>query len=88
MFNRLALFAASLVASGVIALGLALAGFSPVPAATVPVIEPAAATDVLPAPITQVDTVYVAPVPTPQQITIQQVVTTHNGDDGNEGGEN
>jgi hypothetical protein len=86
MFNRVALFAASLVASAVIALGLALAGFNPVPAAAVPTAQPVAATDQAPAPITQIDTVYVAPAPTPQQITIQKVVTTHHGDDGNEGG--
>jgi hypothetical protein len=85
MINRVALFAASLVASGVLAAGLALAGFNPVPAAA-PTAQPAAATAAAPAPITQVDTVYVAPAPTPQQITIQQVVTTHSGDDGNESG--
>ena len=84
MFNRVALFAASLVAAGVLALGLALAGFNPVPAAA-PAALPAAATAEAPAPITQIDTVYVAPAGTPQQITIQKVVTTHHGDDdGNE----
>jgi hypothetical protein len=84
MFNRVALFAASLVASGVLAIGLALAGFNPVPAAA-PTTQPAAATVQPPAPVTQVDTVYVAPAPTPQQITVQQVVTAPgSGDDGNE----
>jgi hypothetical protein len=86
MFNRVALFAASLVASGVLAAGLALAGFHPGPAAIVPSAQPAAATAAAPAPITQIDTVYVAPAPTPQQITIQQVVTAQTGDDGDEAG--
>ena len=83
MLNRVALFAASLVASLVLAIGLALAGFAPAaPAAGVAV--PAAATTDAPAPITQIDTVYVAPQAKPEQVTVQQVVTSHHGDD--EGG--
>lgn len=90
MFNRAALLAASLTASAALAVGLALVGFAP--AAAPVAAQPAAAatgatTTDAPAPITQVDTVYVAPQPTPQQITIQKVVTSsHGDDDGNEGG--
>jgi len=92
MFNRVALLVASLAASLVLAVGLALAGFVPAsPAPSAATAATAAATDPAtaapPAPITQIDTVYVAPQATPQQITIQKVVTTHHsGDDGNESG--
>jgi len=85
MTNRVALFAASLVASGVLAVGIAATGIFPVATPAAPAAEPVAATGAAPQPITQIDTVYVDPAPTPQQITIQQVVTSGHGDDGNEG---
>jgi hypothetical protein len=83
MSSRVALFAASLVASAVLAVGLAITGFGPAAPAAIQA-QPAAATSA-PAPITQIDTVYVAPAPTPQQITIQKVVSAPGGDDGSEG---
>ena len=57
MHNRLALFAASLAASGVLAAGLAFVGLSaaPVPAADSTITAPV--TDAPPAPVTQIDTV-------------------------------
>ena len=56
MRSRLAFFAASLAASGVLAAGLAVVGLSsaPVPAADSTITAPA--TDAPPAPITQIDT--------------------------------
>ena len=93
MITRVALLAASLTASAVLAIGLALVGLAPASPTAGPVvtIDPAAATDQAPAPITQIDTVYVVPAtptptpdPTPAPIVIQRFVTTHHGDD--EGG--
>ncbi len=91
MLTRVALLAASLTASAVLAVGLALFGLAPAsPAAGPVIIDPAAATasDQPPLPVTQDDTVYVVPAPTPDPtpapIVIQRVVTTHGGDD--EGG--
>ena len=86
MRNRLALFAASLAASGVLAAGLAFVGMSPapVPAADSTITVPV--TDAPPAPITQIDTVYVAPQATPAEVVVTKVVPAkHHGDDGNEG---
>jgi len=96
MFTRVALFAASLAASAVLALGLALFGLAPATPAAGPVLpaDPAAATasDQAPLPVTQIDTVYVVPPtpaptpePTPSPIIIQRVVTTGGGE--NEGGD-
>jgi hypothetical protein len=86
MFTRVALLVASLAASAVLAIGLSLAGFAPAAPVT-PAAQPATVAAVAPAPITQIDTVYVAPQATPQQITVQKVVTTHHsGDDDNESG--
>jgi hypothetical protein len=85
MRNRLALFAASLAASGVLAAGLAFVGLSPapVPAADATITVPAA--DATPEPITQVDTIYVAPQATPAEVVVTQVVPAkHHDDDGNE----
>ena len=87
MRSRLALFAASLAASGVLAAGLAVVGLSsaPVPAADSTITAPA--TDAPPAPITQIDTVYVAPQAAPAEVVVTKVVNAPgHGDDGNEGG--
>jgi len=81
MSNRVALFAASLVASGVLAIGLAATGIFPVATPAAPGTDPVAAAAAAPEPITQIDTVYVDPAPTPQQITIQKEVTSGHGDD-------
>ncbi len=95
MITRVALLAASLTASAVLAVGLALMGVGPAAPATGPVgsagtAAPAAATDAPAAPITQIDTVYVVPTPsptpdpTPPTIVIKKVVTV-GGDDGEDG---
>jgi len=90
MVTRVALFAASLAASAVLAVGLALAGFAPTAPATPDATATPAAAPADPAPITQIDTVYVVPAPTPQAtpptIVIQRVVITHGGDDGGDQG--
>lgn len=73
MLQRLALFAASLAAALVIAGGLALAGFGPSAPAADPAVEQVASTP--DSPPVQVDTVYVAPQATPEQITVTKVKT-------------
>ncbi len=91
MIQRLALFAASLAAAAVLAVGLALAGVGRPggpDAASAPVTQPAAATAVAPAePAVQVDTVYVAPQPSPQEITVTKTARATGGaaEAGNEG---
>ena len=95
MVTRVALLAASLTASAVLAIGLALFGLAPSAPVAGPVsIDPAAATasDQAPVPVTQIDTVYVVPPtpaptpePTPSPIIIKRVVTTGGGED--EGGD-
>jgi hypothetical protein len=95
MLTRVALFAASLTASAVLAIGLALFGLAPVSPTAGPVVTmvPAAATDAAPAPVTQIDTTYVVPPtatptpePTPAPIVITRVVTTGGGErDGGHG---
>ena len=84
MVHRVAIFAASLVAAGALFLGLVVAGFAPatVPAGAQPASVPAAATE-SPAPVVQVDTVYVAPQPTPQDVVVTQTVPAAGGE--NEG---
>jgi hypothetical protein len=87
MRNRLALFAASLAASGVLAAGLAFVGLSPAPVPAADSTITAPITDATPQAVTQVDTIYVAPQATPAEVVVTQVVpSTHHGDDGNEGG--
>ena len=96
MLTRVALFAASLAASAVLAVGLALFGLAPLAPTAGPGVpaEPAAASapDQAPEPVTQIDTVYVVPPtpaptpePTPSPIIIQRVVTTGGGE--SEGGD-
>lgn len=82
MINRIALFAASLVAALAVTVGLVIAGFAPQAPASAPVSAPVVASSEAPAPTVQVDTVYVAPKPTPQEITLTKVVkATAHGDD-------
>jgi hypothetical protein len=88
MIHRVALFVASLVAAVGLAIGLAIAGLAPAaaPIAAEPVSAPVVASTDAPAPIVQVDTVYVAPQATPQDVVVTKTVTaTQHGDDGNEG---
>jgi len=94
MLTRVALLAASLTASAVLAVGLALFGLAPIPPAAGLPFDPAAATasDQPLVPVTQIDTVYVVPPtapptpdPTPSPIIIKRVVTTDGGE--NEGGD-
>ena len=88
MNTRVALFAASLAASGALTVGLVLAGFAPsAPAPVASTVTAAPATAAPPAPITQIDTVYVAPQATPAIVTVQKVVTGRSrGDDGGHDG--
>ncbi len=87
MRNRLALFAASLAASGVLAAGLVFVGLSPAPVPAADATITAPVTNAPPAPITQIDTIYVTPQATPAEVVVTQVVPSkHHGDDGNEGG--
>ena len=90
MISRVALFAASLAASLVLAASLALAGFAPgaapTAAATPSAADVAAADVAAAAPQVQVDTVYLAPPPPQQTITVHKVVKG-SGEDG-EGSEN
>lgn len=88
MAHRLALVAASGVASLTLIAGLALIGFAPqaapVDAGSVPAAADTAA--VPPASQFQVDVVYVAPPAKPQDITVTKVVkTSGGGDDEGEG---
>lgn len=84
MLTRVALFAASLAASAVLAIGLALFGLGPASRTAGPIVtlDPAAATDAAPVPVTQIDTTYVVPPtaaptadPTPAPIVITRVVS-------------
>lgn len=94
MIKKIALIASSLTAALVIAGGLALAGFgAPAPAADMQVVDQAVApVDASPpadaaAPV-QVDTIYLAPQPTPEEITVTQVKeAAHHGDDEHEASE-
>ena len=90
MIQRVAIFAASLVAAAALAVGFAIAGLAPAaaPVAAEPVSAPVAATAdaPTPAPVVQVDTVYVAPLATPQDVVVTKVVTAARG--GGEGNEN
>ncbi len=84
MIHRVAIFAASLVAALALVVGLVVAGFAPpaVPIAAEPVSAPVVAATDVPPPVVQVDTVYVAPAATPQDIVVTKVVqATHHGDD-------
>lgn len=94
MLQRMLLLIASLAAALVLTVGMALAGFGPpVPGSATqaadPIAEPAAATADTSAPreAVQVDTVYLAPAPTPE-VVVGEVVTageTHEHDDGDDG---
>ena len=95
MIRKLAIIVSSLTAALVIAGGLALAGFgAPAPASDVQVVDQAvapvdAATPIDPAAPIQVDTIYLAPEPTPEEITVTQVKEAkhHSDDDEDEGHE-
>ena len=89
MTNRIVLAAASATAALALAAGLALSGFGPgADQATAPVSDPVvAATDQVPAPVVQVDTVYVAPEPTPQEIVVTEVRAVAGQDGEHEDGE-
>lgn len=87
MIHRVAIFAASLVAAVGLAVGLVVAGLAPAaaPVAAEPVSAPVVAATDVPAPIVQVDTVYVAPQATPKDIVVTRTAAAPNrGDDGNE----
>jgi hypothetical protein len=89
MIQRVAILAASLVAAAGLAVGLVFAGIVPAAAnvAAEPVSAPVLASTDAPQPVVQVDTVYVAPQATPEDIVVIKTVSAHpKGDDGeNEG---
>jgi hypothetical protein len=93
MINRIAIFAATLVAALALTVGLVLAGLAPGTGAAdaQTVSDPVVATT--DAPVVQTDIVYVAPDPTPQEVVVTKVenstkvTTTHHGDDGDDEGE-
>ena len=84
MIHRVAIFAASLVAAGALVLGLVIAGLAPatVPVDAQPVSDPVVAATDAPAPVVQVDTVYVTPQATPKDVVVTKTVkATHHDDD-------
>lgn len=97
MLKKITLLAASLTAALTIAGGLALAGFgAPSPAADMQAVDQI----VVPADVAvpadaaapvQVDTIYLAPQPTPEEITVTKIkeaklqASEHEGDEGGEG---
>jgi hypothetical protein len=91
MISRIALLIASLAAALTLAVALAAAGFAPgssqpVPASsTTSPVAPVVAVDPTPPPV-QVDTIYLAPVPKQQTITVQRLVASTGGE-GAESGE-
>jgi hypothetical protein len=94
MISRVAIFAASLVAALTLAVGLAIAGLTPGTGAAD--VQPAsdqvvAATEVpatAPAPTIQVDTIYVAPDPVPEEVVVTKVEkAAHHDDEDDEDGE-
>jgi len=100
MISRVAIFAASLVAALTLAVGLAVAGLAPGTGAAD--VQPAsdqvvAATDVpatsgAPSPTIQVDTIYVAPDPVPEEVVVTKVeeatkVASSSSRGGDEDGE-
>jgi hypothetical protein len=94
MTSKLALLVASLTAALVLAAGLALTGFGPQSGPdAVQLAEPVAATADAPAPepTIQVDTVYLAPRPTPQDVVVTKVrdvaPATAERDDDETGGD-
>jgi len=86
MIHRLAIFAATLVAAAGLAVGLVIAGLAPAtaPVAAEPASAPLATTEV-PPPVVQVDTVYLTPKATPEDVVVTKIVTaSRNGDGENE----
>lgn len=75
MIQRTALFAAALLTAIALAFGLALAGFNPGVRPSTG--DPTAASDPAPQSTVQVDTVYLTPPGTPQDITVTRTVSQH-----------
>ena len=92
MFNRIALFAASIAAALVLAAGFALAGVSPqAPEAVAPVAATTDAPTDAPVPTqpqVQVDTVYLAPAVPPEEVVTKVVRTATAAGGGENDGEN
>ena len=86
MIHRVAILAASLVAAAGLAVGLVVAGFAPtpVPVSAEPVSAPVVATTDAPRPVVQVDTVYVAPQATPEDVVVVKTVSAHQGGEDGE----
>jgi hypothetical protein len=86
MIHRVAIFAASLVAAGALAVGLVIAGLAPAtaPVDAQPVSAPVVAATDTPAPVVQVDTVYVTPQATPKDVVVTRTVKAKSHDDDEE----
>lgn len=86
MIHRVAILAASLVAAAGLAVGLVFAGIAPAaaPVAAEPVPAPVVATTDAPQEAVQVDTVYVAPQATPEDIVVVKTVSAHHGGEDGE----
>lgn len=82
MIDRIAIFAASLAAAGVLVAALVLAGFAPARPATSAAAT--VATAPAPTPQVQVDTVYLAPPQQPDVVTVHRVQPARGGDDEGE----
>jgi len=84
MTHKIALAAASAAAAFTLAAALAVAGFAPGPAQ--PVSLTSTIVDPTAEPTVQVDTVYVAPPPKQETITVHKVIKTAGGEGENESG--
>ena len=86
MIQRVAIFAASLVAAAGLAVGIVVAGIAPAaaPIAAEPVSAPVVAATDAPQPVVQVDTVYVAPQATPEDVVVIKTVSAHHDGDDDE----
>jgi hypothetical protein len=84
MIQRVAILAASLVAAAGLAVGAVVAGIAPdaPPVAAEPISAPVVAATDAPQPLVQVDTVYVTPQATPEDVVVIKTVSARpKGDD-------
>ena len=80
MSNRIPLIAASTAAALTLVVAIAAAGFAPTAPEATTVSSPATIEPAAAEPTVQVDTIYLAPPPPQETVTIQQVIKTPNGE--------
>ena len=80
MSNRIPLIAASTAAALTLVVAIAAAGFAPTAPEATTVSSPATIEPAAAEPTVQVDTIYLAPPPPQETVTIQQVIKTSNGE--------